>query len=380
MFSVDAYEADGTPVSSITTPISMTMNTGYIPDTTSSDFHFMRINTDSFGITTYSNVTSDVSLNTTDGQTFTWSQSTFSDYGIALPLQQSVIYFPAAPNMTTSYLPGTSYVLDASATSGMPITFTSSNPDVVYIDSSSNVNATYFVINGVGTSTITANSVGNNDYLNALPVQQVVTVNRASQTLTFNLTDGANVTMTAPLVATSNRGLTPVQLTSTDPSTLSIIGNNTLSTHKAGTVVITATQAGNQYYLDASAFITLNVVDITQLTYVPIGTDGYSGILTQAAMYITQFSGKTVGFTSANQNTSTFGSLLDYMNEYGDVIYDASSNKYNIVQRTGGVAMTFVEDVAIGTTIQSIQVTVSDTHSLRLAVCVKPVPTTFKNL
>ena len=73
-----------------------------------------------------------------------------------------------------------SFVLTATASSGLPINYVSSNTNVATI-SGSLVN-----IVGVGSTTITASQSGNTNYNAAIPVQQSLTVNKANQTIIFN--------------------------------------------------------------------------------------------------------------------------------------------------------------------------------------------------
>jgi hypothetical protein len=63
------------------------------------------------------------------------------------------------------------------------------------------------------------------------------------------------------LAATANSGL-PVTFTSADPSIASISGNM-VTIHKAGNVVITATQAGNNSWEGATATQTLTITSVT---------------------------------------------------------------------------------------------------------------------
>ncbi len=73
-------------------------------------------------------------------------------------------------------------VIDRSACSGLTVTYTSSNTDVATVSGST------ITIVGAGTSTITEQA-GNDDYNAASDVEQVLTVGKADQTITFTTLD-----------------------------------------------------------------------------------------------------------------------------------------------------------------------------------------------
>ena len=93
--------------------------------------------------------------------------------------------------------------LNASSDSGLPVTYTSSDPNVIAV----NGNVVSFV--GVGNGiVITAKQIGNNNYKAALDVTQTINVSKAGQIITFN--PPTNVTYGDPnftLSATSNSGI-----------------------------------------------------------------------------------------------------------------------------------------------------------------------------
>ncbi|MGI4750144.1 MAG: MBG domain-containing protein [Janthinobacterium lividum] len=71
------------------------------------------------------------------------------------------------------------FSLNASSTTTLPITYTSSNPAVATIDGSGNVH-----VLSAGTVVFTVFQNGNSDYTAAPPVQQTVTINKAALTIT----------------------------------------------------------------------------------------------------------------------------------------------------------------------------------------------------
>jgi gliding motility-associated-like protein len=153
-----------------------------------------------------------------------------------------IITFPPIPVKTygdPDFDPG------ATANSGLPITYTSSNPDVAII-----VNGKVH-ITGAGTTTITASQSGNANYTAAASVSQLLTVNKAPQVITFApvpvLIRGAAPTI---LEVSSSSGL-PVSLSSSDPS-VAIIINGSVKPLRVGKTIITASQAGDGNHLPAT--------------------------------------------------------------------------------------------------------------------------------
>ncbi len=187
------------------------------------------------------------------------NQSGNSDYSAATQVEQSVVveqksqtisFTSTAPSET--YGSTTNYTPTATATSGLSALFT--------IDSSS-TSGTCSISGGIvtftagGTCVIDANQSGNNDYLAASEVQQVVTVGKESQTVSFTSSvpsdataGGASYTPTA--TATSGLGVTFTIDASSTSGTCSI-ASGAVSFSSPGTCIIDANQAGNNDYLVA---------------------------------------------------------------------------------------------------------------------------------
>jgi len=150
--------------------------------------------------------------------------------------------------------------LIATNSSGVPVTFTSSNTNVVVstnsvttVTSGVSVTSNSATLNilGSGYTTITA-SAGNANY-NTTSVSQVVILSVAmgTQTISFTSpTNNASLTFTNgatfPLVATASSGL-PVTFTSGNTNVFTISGT-TATMHGTGTTTITAAQVGNTNY------------------------------------------------------------------------------------------------------------------------------------
>jgi gliding motility-associated-like protein len=174
--------------------------------------------------------------------------------------------------------------LNATASSGLEVSYTSSNEDVATISSRNQV-----TVVGAGTTIIRAYQEGNSNY-NPTPdidsYRKVLTVNKISQTIVnFDLGETSvifgekstlNVSARTRVGDTNNPGL-PITFTSSDPSIASISNVSTSSGHttatvnirRAGTVNITASQAGDNNHEAASNEIrTLTIrKGIPRITY-----------------------------------------------------------------------------------------------------------------
>jgi|GEM_PF-1028893 len=136
--------------------------------------------------------------------------------------------------------------LTATASSNLPVSYTSSNTAVA------TVNGSEVTIIGKGTSTITASQQGDDTYAAASPVEQILTVTPAAQTITFDAIPTKRVNDSAfDLTATASSNL-PVTYISSNTNVATISGN-TVTIIGKGTSTITASQEGNTIYDAATA-------------------------------------------------------------------------------------------------------------------------------
>jgi endonuclease I len=104
---------------------------------------------------------------------------------------------------------------------------------------------------GVGDILVKATQVGNKNYKAANEVYQTITVNKASQNITFNkINDKVYGDAKFELIATSTSKL-PVEFELVSGS--ATLENNVISITGAGTIVVTAYQKGNSFYKAATA-------------------------------------------------------------------------------------------------------------------------------
>jgi MBG domain-containing protein len=134
--------------------------------------------------------------------------------------------------------------LSSTVSSGLTVTYGSSNPVVAAISGST------MKIMGAGTAEITAYQAGDENHLSANPVTRTLTVNKAPQTITFAaLVLRTYGDMPFALAATVSSGLT-ASYTSSDSAVAAVSGSE-VRIGNAGTAEITAYQAGDSNYLAA---------------------------------------------------------------------------------------------------------------------------------
>ncbi|RZK59082.1 MAG: hypothetical protein EOO91_06195 [Pedobacter sp.] len=205
----------------------------------------------------------------------------------------------------------------ASASSGLTLSYTSSNTSVA------TVSGTNIHIVGAGTSTITASQAGDASYLPATSATQIVAVNKAAQTITFNALAAkpyGNADFT-PGASTSS----PLALSYTSSNTaVATIVNNQIHIIAPGTTTITASQSGNTNYnaaADVAQNLTINKATVTvnaaaktkvygnndpTFTYTAtgvVGTDAPTGELNR----VDPTTNKFVGAYAITQGTLSYG-------------------------------------------------------------------------
>jgi hypothetical protein len=169
------------------------------------------------------------------------------NYNAATAVQQSftvasptkttqTITFPAIASKTIGDAP---FTISATASSGLPVSFR-------IVSGPATISGNTVTITGVGTVSIEASQAGNITYAAATPVTQSVTINKASQTITFATLSNKNYG-DAPFVlsATASSGLSVSYRVVSGPATIS---GSTVTITGAGFVTIEASQAGNTNY------------------------------------------------------------------------------------------------------------------------------------
>jgi hypothetical protein len=153
----------------------------------------------------------------------------------------------------------TSFSLNGTSSAGLQLSYTSSNTEVATISGNT------VTIIGAGTTSITASQIGNDNYLVASDVSQTLTVNKASQTISFeSLSSKLDTDVPFTLLATSTSSLA-VSFSSSNSEVISISGT-TATIVGAGTATITASQGGDNNYLAATNSTQNQLVVSTALT------------------------------------------------------------------------------------------------------------------
>ena len=173
------------------------------------------------------------------------------------PGAESIVVNPAGQTITFgaigTQVVGTPLTLTASSSSGLAVSFASSTIGVCTV--AGNI-ATMLTI---GTCSVVASQAGNGNYATATPVTQSFAVSGEPQTISF--TGLPQLSVYAPGLAyalngTATSGLA-VSYSSTGPATLN---GSTLTITGAGTVVVTASQAGNTMYAAATPVAQTTIV------------------------------------------------------------------------------------------------------------------------
>ena len=169
------------------------------------------------------------------------------------PRSNQTITFGTLPSKTSL---DSSFELNATASSGLAVSYVSSNPAVATVEGSS------VSIVAQGVTTIRASQDGNESFNPAPFVEQDLMVSKVDQAITFNSIPSQLLSAgTYTLNATASSGL-GINFVSEDPAVASISGN-VASLIKGGTTKITAKQTGNSIYNAApEASQILIVVDV----------------------------------------------------------------------------------------------------------------------
>ncbi len=170
-----------------------------------------------------------------------------SCFGGAAPFQN--ISFPAIPTKVFNNSP---FILNAIASSGLPITYVSSNTAVATI--SGNI----LTIEGAGTCNITAKQAGNGTYNPAADVPQTLTINKSTQAIIANKAGLPRSGVFDPQ-SYSTSGL-PLTYAFSNSNAM-YLGNNLILPLSSGLVTMTISQAGdNNFNAAPNVLVDFNVL------------------------------------------------------------------------------------------------------------------------
>jgi sugar lactone lactonase YvrE len=221
--------------------------------------------------------------------------------------------------------------LTATSSSGLPVTYQSTNPSVATIVGN------IVTITGAGITTITATQVGNDSFFE-VSKSLIFTVNKSNQVITFAaLADKTVGDAAFDLSATSSSNLT-VNFSSTSDR-ISIMGSQ-VTIVKAGRATITAAQIGNANYNAATSMdrsfcikppkptVTLSNSNTESPTLTSSATSGNQWFLNGAAIS---------GATNATYNATAAG-VYKVQVKVDDCVSEFSLDQALIV--TGDIAVT----------------------------------------
>lgn len=180
--------------------------------------------------------------------TITASQAGDATYEAATSVDQTLNVSASLTAQTITFDPlsakttgDAAFDLTATASSGLAVSYSSSNTAVATISGST------VTIVGGGTTDITASQLGNGTYAAASSVIQTLTVNKQNQTITFGeLSSKTDADAPFTVSPSSTSGLA-VTLTSSNTD-VALVSGSTITIVGAGTSTITASQAGNTIY------------------------------------------------------------------------------------------------------------------------------------
>jgi MAM domain, meprin/A5/mu/Secretion system C-terminal sorting domain len=250
---------------------------------------------------------STVTIQGAGSTTITASQAGNATFNPANPVQQELVVNKASQSITfnaleTKQLSTGTFNLSATSSSGLPVSYSSSNTSVATIS------GTVVTLVSAGNTTITASQTGNGNYNAATPVNQALTVSAMlSQAISFAaLPDKIFGGASFELTATATSGL-PVSYSSS-VATVATVSGNTVTIVGVGATIITASQAGNAVYHPAG--IVLQILTVTKanqtITFNPLVAKTIGDVAFE--LTATASSGLVVSYFSASDKIGIIGS------------------------------------------------------------------------
>ncbi len=269
----------------------------------------------------------------------TASQSGNTNYLAATSVPRTLVVNKANQTITFATLAAKAYGsvpfnLTATSSSGLGVTYTSSNTAVATI-----VGNTVTIV-GAGTTTITAGQSGNTNYLAATSVPRTLVVNKASQTITFaSLSAKTFGDEPFTLLGTSSSGLGLIY-TSSNTDVATVVGNIIIIVG-AGSVDIIASQAGNGNYNAATSVpLTLVVNKASQTIFVEELKDVPSDTL-PFSIIATSSSGLQVSFAVLSGPATINGNEITLLGTEGLVEIEATQSGDNNYKAAEAILASF---------------------------------------
>lgn len=201
-----------------------------------------------------------------------------------------------------------SFTLSGTATSGLDLVYT-------VVSGPIEITGSEVTITGAGDAEIEATQPGDNNYSAATPVSQMFTINKATQSISFDQLNDVTLgeVSSIPLTASSTSGLA-ISFSVTGPASLS---GSDLIPSGVGEVIVTASQPGNDNYEAAAdvqqtmqildAVTSLDEIEMESLKIYPLPANQYLNIEQQSSNFndvtIYNYQGVVVYKTPLNDKT-----------------------------------------------------------------------------
>jgi hypothetical protein len=226
------------------------------------------------------------------------------------------------------------FTLSAFSTSGLPISYASSDTTIASISGNT------VTILKAETVNITANQPGDANFNTATSVVQSLTINKANQAITFTALPAKTFGDAAfTLSAFSTSGL-PITYTSSD-ATIASVSGNTVTILKAGNVNITAIQTGDNSYNAAPSEVQPLVINKAnqQIIFAAISEKQFGDV--PFALNANTTSGLPITFTALTSNKVTIANNQATIVAGGRVIIVASQPGNANYNAAASVSQTF---------------------------------------
>lgn len=275
-----------------------------------------------------------------------WAPAPNQGQWLTVNKANQTITFDALPDRLLS---AGDLTLTGSSSSGLDVTYTSSNPAVATISGNT------VTLVGFGTTTITASQTGNANYNAASSIARPLNVTKGAQTITFAaLTDKFVGDADFSLSQNTDAGL-GITYVSSNPAVATVSGN-TVTIIGVGTTTITASQSGNTNYnaaVNVSQNLTVNKQNQT-ISFSALPSKNVGDI--DFALSATTTSGLGVTYTSSNNSVATVSGNIITIVGAGTSVITAS--------QAGNTSYMPATDVTQILTVATTTAVVDDIHSV----------------
>jgi len=291
-------------------------------------------------------------------------------------VKDTIVVKKAAQTITFSMNKTATYgdadiALNASCSSGLPIQFTTSDNNVATISNG------WLSIKSAGTVTISAVQPGNNYFTSATTISYVLTINKATQKMSFGSLASKNFgDASFAITANASSGL-PINLVSSNTAVLSLAGN-IATINGGGTSIIKAFQVGNNNYF-ASDTISQTIVVAKKIQSILM--DSISPLIygvSDFAPVVKTESNEAVVLTSNNSSVATILNGKIHIVGVGSATITATQNgTVNYLSTSASKVIKVVKSQQIITFANLGIKTVTDTAFLLEASCSSGLPITY---